>query len=117
MSKQFPISLLNNSHCSQIIDLVLYIEQVEFGENITIDDQPDILDIETNYHQTGGCFWGIFHNGEVIGTIALIDNGHQTGTLRKFFLKKEFRGKELGLGQKLFETLLAFCTEHKIKHL
>lgn len=117
MNESFAISILNNSHCKQIIDLILFIEQIEFNEDITIDDQPDLLDIETNYHQTGGCFWGIIHNGEVIGTIALMLNGQHIGTIKKMFVKKEFRGKELNLAQRLLETLIASALKNQITDL
>ncbi|MDB5111793.1 MAG: GCN5-related N-acetyltransferase [Mucilaginibacter sp.] len=117
MDTSFTIRLLNNSHCQQIIDLILPIQQIEFNEPVTINDQPDLLDIDSNYYKTGGCFWGIIRNGEVIGTIALIANGHQTGTIRKMFVKKEFRGKESGLAQQLMETLKAYCAKHQICHL
>ncbi|MNL58220.1 Acetyltransferase (GNAT) family protein [compost metagenome] len=33
------------------------------------------------------------------------------------FVKKEFRGKELGLAQSLLETLIAYSRQHNIKEL
>jgi len=117
MDTNFAISLLNNTHCQQIIDLILHIEQVEFNEQITIDDQPDLLNIESNYFKTGGRFWGIIHNGEVIATIALILNGHRAGTVRKMFVKQAFRGKELNLAQQLLETLIAYAIDCQIDNL
>jgi putative acetyltransferase len=54
---------------------------------------------------------------EVVGTIALIDCGEQVGTIRKMFVKAEFRGKEFGVGQKLLDTLEAWASKHGINHL
>ncbi|UCA62244.1 GNAT family N-acetyltransferase [Chryseobacterium rhizoplanae] len=37
--------------------------------------------------------------------------------MRKMFVKKEFRGKELNIAQILLEILVAFCRENKIDDL
>jgi len=110
MKTTFKISSLDNRDINQIIDLILPIQQIEHGVPVTIADQPDLLDIEKNYQQTGGGFWGIKHEGEIIGTIALIKmTDEQGGVIRKMFVKKEFRGKEFGLAQKLLEHLIAYA--------
>jgi GNAT superfamily N-acetyltransferase len=108
------INALNNSHCKEIIDIILPIQQIEFNVPVTLEGQPDLLDIETNYHQTGGNFWGAFHNGELIGTIAIIAIGNNAGALRKMFVRKEYRGKELGVAQLLLDTLIAYCKQNEI---
>lgn len=117
MSEQTTPQLLTNSYCNEIIDLILPIQQLEFNVPITREDQPDLLDIEANYHSTGGGFWGVIINGELAGTIALIAIGGNAGTIRKMFVKKEFRGKELGLAQKLLDTLVSYCKEKEITDL
>ena len=108
------IAPLFNDDCKQIINLILPIQQIEFNVPITIEGQPDLLDIETNYHQGGGNFWGAKIDGELVGTIALINTGHNAGALRKMFVKKDFRGREYGIGQQLLEILLAYCREKNI---
>lgn len=108
------VAPLLNEDCKTIIDLILPIQQIEFNVPITIEGQPDLLDIESNYHQGGGNFWGVKINGELVGTIALLNIGHQAGALRKMFVKKEFRGKEYSIAQLLLETLVAFCTGKNI---
>jgi GNAT superfamily N-acetyltransferase len=114
MNTTTQITPLNNSHCQQIIDIILPIQQIEFNVPVTLEGQPDLLDIETNYHQTGGSFLGAFHNGELVGTIAIIAIGDNAGALRKMFVRKEYRGKELGIAQLLLDTLLAYCEQHQI---
>ena len=111
------ITSLTNEHCGQIVNLILPIQQIEFNVPITLDGQPDLLDIERKYHKSGGNFWGAFTNGELTGTIGLIDTGHNTGAIRKMFVKKEFRGKEYGIAQQLLDTLLAYCNDHQIAKL
>lgn len=111
MKDTYEIQLLENSYCKKILDLILPIQKVEFNLPVTLEGQPDLLDIESNYHETGGGFWGAIQNGELIGTIALISIGHQSGAIRKMFVKKEFRGKERGVAQQLLSTLTAHCND------
>jgi len=118
MQNELKITRLNNQSCEQIIGLILPIQQIEFNVDINLAAQPDLLDIETNYDATGGAFWGAWLNGELIGTIALIAvPEHQSGAIRKMFVKKEFRGKDLGLAQSLLEILIAYGRQHNIKEL
>ena len=107
MSTAPVIRMIDNNFCQEIIDIILPIQQLEFNVPITIEDQPDLLDIEAGYHRTGGGFWGGMVNGGLAGTIALIAIGHEAGAIRKMFVKKEFRGKEYGIARQLLEQLIA----------
>lgn len=117
METQFEIRPVKNEYCSRIIDLILTIQKVEFNLPITIDQQPDLRDIETNYHQDGGNFWGAFIGDELVGTIALINCGDHTGCIRKMFVKQEYRGRELGIAQQLLDVLLQYCRDHQLFHV
>lgn len=117
MSITKDIRPIHNEYCQEIIDIVLPIQQKEFNVPVTIEDQPDLFDIDTNYHSTGGGFWGGFVNGQLAGTIALIGIGHNAGAIRKMFVKKEYRGKGTGIGQQLLEELIAYCRNAGIKDL
>lgn len=108
------ISSLNNTYCQQIIDIILPIQQIEFNVPITLEAQPDLLDIETNYHQTGGNFWGAMYNEQLVGTIALIAFGNNAAAIRKMFVLKEYRGKELGIAQLLLNNLIDYCKRNNI---
>lgn len=108
---------INNEHAATVIDLILNIQQKEFNINITIKDQPDLLEITSFYHQGGGCFWGAFINDELVGTIALIKFDEKAGAIRKMFVKKEFRGKALNIAQQLLETLIVYGKENGLTHL
>ncbi|WP_214071598.1 GNAT family N-acetyltransferase [Mucilaginibacter sp. dw_454] len=114
MKKALTIKPIYNDFCRQIIDIILPIQQIEFNVPVTLEAQPDLLDIETNYHQTGGNFWGAFVGEELVGTIALISIGQNGGAIRKMFVKKEYRGKELGAAQQLLEVLLQYCRDKHI---
>lgn len=121
------IGMLSNAQSAQAVALILPIQREEFGVPITVQDQPDLLDIDQYYIRPGGGFWGAFdHQADrqtshepdpqthaetapgLIGTIALINAGHGTGVIRKMFVKKEYRGKEPKAAQLLIDTLLAF---------
>jgi GNAT superfamily N-acetyltransferase len=114
MTTTLTIRPIHNEYCEQIIDLVLSIQQKEFGLTITIDQQPDLRDIDTNYHADGGNFWGAFVGEELVGTIALINTGHNAGCIRKMFVKTNYRGKEWGTAQRLLNVLLQFCRDKQI---
>lgn len=111
------INPLDNHYCDRIINLILPIQQIEFNVPVTLEGQPDLLDIETNYQQGGGNFWGATLGDELVGTIALINTGHHACALRKMFVKKEFRGKEYGIAQSLLEKLIEFCKEKGISDI
>jgi GNAT superfamily N-acetyltransferase len=111
------ISPIKNEYSEAVVDLILNIQQKEFGVHITIADQPDLFIIDKFYYGTGGCFWGAFINGELVGTIALIKFDKDAGAIRKMFVKKEFRGKELQIAQQLLEVLIAYSKEIGLLHL
>lgn len=118
MQNDFKIERLDNQFCEAIIGLILPIQQIEFNVDIDLAAQPDLLDIEKNYNGSGGAFWGAILNGELIGTIALIAvPEHQSGAIRKMFVKKEFRGKDLGVAQALLKTLLAYCEDNNLNEV
>lgn len=111
---KLEIQPIGNSYSEQAIDLILTIQQKEFNIPITIEDQPDLTQIESFYREAGGNFWGAFAEGELVGSIALVKFDEKAGAVRKMFVKKEFRGKELNIAQHLLEVLIRFCRENKI---
>jgi GNAT superfamily N-acetyltransferase len=82
-----------------------------------LEDQPDLQNIDSFYHGSGGGFWGAFAGEELVGTIALINIGHHAGAIRKMFVKKEFRGKAFGIAQQLLADLINYSQEHGITDL
>ena len=108
------IQPFENQDTDQIVELILTIQQKEFFVPITINEQQDLLNIPTFYQQGNGNFWVAKHEGNVVGTIALIDCGENIGTIRKMFVKKEFRGKEFGIAQRLLDILLSTAQQAKM---
>ncbi len=97
-----------------VIELVLNIQQQEFGVDISRSDQPDLLTVPAHYQQGSGQFWVAEQGGEVIGTLGLLDIGQQTVALRKMFVAQEFRGGTLGVAQQLMLAALDWCQQQAI---
>ncbi|MFH6994998.1 GNAT family N-acetyltransferase [Flavobacterium sp. FlaQc-48] len=108
---------IENQYESAIVDLILSIQQNEFNIAITIKDQPDLLDINNFYYADGGHFWGAFIDDELVGTIALVKFSKTEAAIRKMFVKKEYRGKEFAIAQKLLNTLMDYCLANEIDNL
>jgi N-acetylglutamate synthase-like GNAT family acetyltransferase len=100
-----------------VIDLILSIQRNEFQISITEADQPDLKSVEGFYMRGNGNFWVALHGSEVVGTIALLDIGHQHVALRKMFVRKEFRGSFHGLANKLLRIAIDWCIEKNIKDI
>lgn len=113
----FTITPFQEIHTEAICELILGIQQGEFQVPITLDDQPDLLQISSFYQQKGGNFWVALADGEVVGTIALIDCGEGVGCIRKMFVRADWRGKEHGIAQQLLEILEAWAREKGISRL
>lgn len=111
------IQPFENQDTNQIVNLILNIQQNEFQVPITINEQQDLLNIPNFYQHGKGNFWVAKLDDEVIGTIALIDCGEKVGTIRKMFVKKEFRGREHGIAQRLMDILENSAREKDIKML
>ncbi|MDR1482193.1 MAG: GNAT family N-acetyltransferase [Synergistaceae bacterium] len=98
----------------EIIELILNIQQNEFGISIRKEDQPDLADIK-NFYQTGsGNFWVALCQDKVVGTISLKDIGNQRGALRKMFVKSEYRGIQFKTAQYLLDSLLVWTHIHAL---
>ena len=94
-----------------VAGLILHIQNNEFGIPITLALQPDLNEIPEFYQTNNGNFWIAKIEGKIIGTISLLDIGDRKGALRKMFVDKDFRGKAIGVGQKLLNTLLDWAKQ------
>lgn len=105
------------SDAGAIAYVILPIQQDEFGIPITIDDQPDLADVDTFYRRGAGNFWVAQVGDETVGTIALLDIGHREAALRKMFVAAPYRGRALGVAQHLLDTLLAWAAARRIERI
>ena len=112
MKNSIQISTYHSQYQSQVIDLILNIQQKEFGVPITLEQQPDLLKIPDFYQQDNGNFWIALDEGKVIGTIAAIDFDSKNLALRKMFVDNSYRG--YGVGKKLLNSLVSWAGERKV---
>ena len=102
---------------NEVVDLVLSIQQKEFLISITEADQPDLKQIDSFYQQGNGNFWIALCGNDLVGTIGLLDIGHQQLALRKMFVHKEFRGSKYGLAKRLLETAIDWSIKKNIQDI
>ena len=103
------------AHASGVVAVILPIQQSEFDIPITLEAQPDLKDIASFYVKGNGNFWVALADGEVVGTIGLLDIGDREVALRKMFVKSAFRGREYGVASRLLETSVAWCTAREVR--
>lgn len=97
-------------HAAGAVSVILRIQQEEFGIPITLDAQPDLKDIPGFYRTGAGNFWVAIDDGNVVGTIGLLDIGNHQAALRKMFVSPARRGPEHGVARRLLYTLIAWAS-------
>ncbi len=117
MLKSLVIIQFDPKYTNQIADLILHIQRNEFFVEITLSDQPDLLDINSFYIKPGGNFLIALDNDTVIGTIAALDISNDIYVLRKMFVASDYRGKEKGVAQVLLDKLLLWLKEKNAKEI
>jgi N-acetylglutamate synthase-like GNAT family acetyltransferase len=100
----------------QVGKLINSIQREEFGLEITLEQQPDLLDIKGFYQHGAGNFWLALDSEKVVGTIALLDISNKRAALRKMFVAPEYRGKA-GTASKLLAVLLESARNKGVKEI
>lgn len=104
-------------HADGVVRLILPIQQQEFGIAITAEAQPDLRDIPGFYQHGAGNFWIALDDGEVVGTIGLLDIGHKQAALRKMFVRASHRGREHGVAAALLATLIEHARAQGLREI
>ncbi|PEK21434.1 GNAT family N-acetyltransferase [Bacillus pseudomycoides] len=115
MSNTICIQSYESKYQSEVVDLIIHIQQKEYNVPITKEEQPDLQEIEQFYQRDNGSFWVAIHDGKVVGTVALLDIGNQQVALRKMFVKKEFRGKVWNTASMLLQTAISWAKERELE--
>lgn len=102
-------------YAKQIQDLILHIQNNEFAVGISLEEQPDLLDIYASYIKPGGNFFIATYQDQVIGTIGLLKISDSDFVIRKMFVKQEFRGAPYKVAQQLIDFLLQSLQKNKCK--
>ena len=113
------IETYSGKHDDEIIALILDIQNNEAKINLSLREQPDLMDIAASYQQAGGEFWIAVEDGSVVGTIGLMMKARNCAILKKFFVKREFCSQKIGLAlYKALRAMLkarAFVTSYWIR--
>ncbi|PED06568.1 GNAT family N-acetyltransferase [Bacillus pseudomycoides] len=115
MSDTICIQSYESKYQSEVVDLIIHIQQKEYNVPITKEEQPDLQEIEQFYQRDNGSFWVATHDGKVVGTVALLDIGNEQVALRKMFVKKEFRGKVWNTASMLLQTAISWAKERELE--
>ncbi|MFC5471592.1 GNAT family N-acetyltransferase [Cohnella suwonensis] len=117
MAEGIIIKEYSDEFQSQVVELILNIQQNEYNIPITKHDQPDLFNIVSFYQNGTGNFWVALHNDRVIGTIALVDIGNNQVALRKMFVEESYRGKIFSTASQLLCTVLEWAKVKSIKEV
>jgi GNAT superfamily N-acetyltransferase len=100
-----------------VVDHILHIENNEFGFGLSLDDQPDLMNIQSSYLNSGGQFWVALDESRVVGTAALYNLGNGDLDLRKMFVAKDFRGGQPSLAQRLLDEMTRWARGRNYKRI
>ena len=77
----------------------------------------DTVNIRTVYMCDGGCFWCLFDDGKLVGTVALrtVDKVKKTVELKRLYVLEETQGR--GFGDLLFKTCIDYAKEQGFKRI
>jgi GrpB-like predicted nucleotidyltransferase (UPF0157 family)/GNAT superfamily N-acetyltransferase len=91
----------------QVIELILGIQRDELGL-ITVDGQPDLVDVDAGYRSGVGEFLVARRGDRVLGTIAATVVEPNTVAIRTLFVDRDHRGAG-GLAAALLDRLVEWC--------
>lgn len=116
---RYPVVIDRFSAADQrgVVEMILPIQNQEFGIAITAEQQPDLNNIPQFYQSGVGEFWVARCHGQVVGTLGLKDIGNKQAALRKMFVSAPFRGREYGIAALLLNGLLQHAQASKIKDI
>ncbi|WDZ94285.1 GNAT family N-acetyltransferase [Herbaspirillum sp. WKF16] len=107
----------SSEHAAGVVDVILPIQQQEFGIPITLEGQPDLNDIPGFYQKGRGNFWVALDGGKVVGTVSLLDIGNNQVALRKMFVAATHRGKEHGTAKRLLDGAVAWASDKGVAQI
>jgi len=94
------------------------IKSVAGEYNYTIDFEEfdhDLIDIPKTYQDSGGAFWVVTDGATVVGTVAVIPHYSEACELRRFYVRKSYRGK--GLGSRLINTVYGWALSNGYRRI
>lgn len=116
MNHNMAISEYRPSYESEVIRLILTIQQEEFQLPVSAADQPDLQNIPSLYQKNGN-FWVALYNGRPVGTLGLLLLDNHQAALRKMFVEKNFRSPSFGAASSLMNQAVSWAESHQITDL
>jgi N-acetylglutamate synthase-like GNAT family acetyltransferase len=113
----FQIVPYSREHQEQVGELIISIQRQEYSIPITLEEQPDLFDVDNFYRHGRGDFWVALNERKVIGTIAVKDIGANQGALRKMFVHRDYRGGDKGVAVGLLRHLLYEAQQRGFKQI
>lgn len=111
------ISQFKNEFTKDVIDIVLHFQNDGTRPIVSVDDQPDLLNIVGEYIDKGGNFWIAEDDNKLIGTIGIMPYSTDIAILKKFFVYEQWQGEPYHIGKRLYAELLDFAKEKGYKTL
>ncbi len=109
------IKAFETKYQSGVIDLIEKIQVGEFSLPIEPAQRKELQSISSSFQKEKGNYWVGLLNEKVIGTIAVMDIGHEAFELRDVFLDQEYRGSKTGFAKKMLDHVLSWSKEHGVK--
>lgn len=109
------IRQFEDKYTQDVIDLVLHFQNDGTRPVVSVDDQPDLLNIIGEYIDKGGNFWIAKEEEKLIGSIGLMPYNTEIAILKKFFVYENYQGAPYHIGRKLYNALLAFAKQRKFQ--
>ena len=107
-----------NKYKNQMIALILYLQNFDNCVDLSLEEQPDMNDVQHYYQKNGGEFWlAIDDDDNVAGTIGLMKKDMDIGILKKFFVQPDYRGKQHGVSSQLYDKLVTYAKKNRIQQL
>jgi hypothetical protein len=103
-----------DAHRAGVVDVILPIQQVEFGIPISLAAQPDLLDIPAFYQRGNGNFWVALAGKEVAGTIALLDIGTPRSPPAPTPPRRGTRSQESGAREHCARGVIGRYSRHEV---
>ena len=96
-----------------VAELILHVQQVEFGLPLGRDVQPDLWNIGGAFRGKGSRFWVAQAMDAVIGSVGLHDMGGGNGEVRRMFVAAAWRGGPHHVADQLLTTLLTHAAARR----
>jgi len=99
----------------KVKSLILSILTSEYPFDKKAFSESDLNNIKDIYSGARDLFLVIEADGELIGTMAIKEEGSDSALIRRFFVASDYRRK--GYGRKLMEEAITFCKSKEYKNI